>query len=81
VSHVILLYEPDEDCVDPLDPQRSPRRHYDVVSDDAIVVWFQPHGDPDGEGGEVGHIIGFGRFENVTNEQVREAINTMLDVT
>ena len=56
---------------------RHPRRHYDEAGEDAIVIWFQPHGDPDGEGGEVGHIVGFGRFENVTIDQTIEAIETL----
>lgn len=77
MSKVILLYEPDEDCVDPLDEHKTPRRHYDEAGEDAIVIWFQPHGDPDGEGGEVGHIVGFGRFENVTIDQTIEAIETL----
>lgn len=64
---IIVIYEPDEDCVDPKDTHQMGRRHVDVITDgDAIVMWRIPHGDQDGDGHEDLNVVGIGAYENVT---------------
>lgn len=63
---VLILFEPDETCVDPKDGALVGRKHYEMVqpSQDAIVMWRE-YGDAF-EGGYRTHIVGNGVFENVT---------------
>lgn len=69
---VAILYGPQEDCIDPKDRHKAPRRHFDLIPEDAdvAVIWRTPFGDPDGEGGFDTHIAAQGVFEGVTLDQL-----------
>ena len=74
---VLVLYEPDEECLDPLDDAKKGRRHVDTIEDDVLVVWRETHGDPDGDGHDAWHIAAMGIFQNVTPDEVKAAIEQL----
>lgn len=81
---IAVLYDPDESCVDPKDEHAQPRRHFDLVEGDAILMWVVPHGDLDGPEGADNHqdihVVGTGRFENVTIALANEAMGVLTDL-
>lgn len=68
---VLLLYEPQEDCVDPLDQHHTPRSHYDLIPEnaDCLLLWRQPIGDQDADGHLDVHVFGQGVMESITTEE------------
>ena len=81
---IIVLWEPDDECRDPLDKHGTPRRHYDEITGDAILMWLTDHGDPDGPEDDDNHqdihVAGMGRFENVTIDLANEAMGVLTDL-
>lgn len=74
---VLLLWDPDEKCVDPKDHHQEGRRHYDEVPTDAIVI-YETLRDPDEPDGHVDvTIAGSGIYENITIEGVQKALLTL----
>lgn len=68
---VVILYGPDEECVDPRDPHQSPRSHFDQASEDVIVVWRTVR-DPDSpDGDELWHFVGDGIFSEFVDEDIK----------
>lgn len=82
MSQVLIVYEPDDSCVDPLDEHGDGRRHVELIPDDAdcVVIWRKVQGDPDGAGHVDTHIYGMGTFANVTIEEVMAALAEMGEV-
>ena len=74
MSQVIIAFDPDPDCTDPLDTAHLPRRHAEVLTGDVIVIWRETIGDPDGNGRQRTHLWGSGIFENVTGKEARRAL-------
>lgn len=77
---VVILFEPDEDCVDPKDRAKIPRRHYDEVprSGDVIVMWRE-YGEAFRDGSRT-HYVGSGIFEHVREKDLDKAIAKLLRV-
>lgn len=74
---VLVMWEPDETCVDPADHGNAPRRHADVMDDDVLVVWRKQSGDPDGEGKVTWHVASMGVFENISAKDMRKAMRKL----
>lgn len=68
---VLLLYGPDEDCIDPLDSHQTPRTHYDAIPEDAdcLLLWRQPIGDQDRDGHQDVHVFGQGVLSSITTAE------------
>ena len=72
---VAIVWEPDPDLgLDPLDKAKMPRRLGEFIDSgsDAFVVWREWGEQFDG--GYRNHIVGMGIWENLTAEQVDEAL-------
>jgi hypothetical protein len=73
--NIAIVYEPLPDLgPDPMDEAKMPRRLGDFISSgmDAFVVWRE-YGDQF-EGGWRDHIVGQGIWENLTTEQIEQAL-------
>lgn len=77
---IIVLFDADDNCVDPLDEAATPRRHYDEVvsGGDSLVMWRE-YGDHF-KGGMRTHFVGSGVFENVQVKQLDKALRKLLSV-
>lgn len=85
MSTVIVAFDPDEDCVDPLDRHKTGRRHVEVIGDDqdCLVIWRTRVGDPDKAEDEDNHedihVVGFGTYESITLAQAHAALAEAMD--
>lgn len=69
---VAILFEPDEDCIDPRDTHKRPRTHYELLEGDVLVLWRDQTNVDRAEGTDDIHFVGDGVFENVTLKQLRK---------
>lgn len=71
---VVILYEGDPECVDPLDSHHEPRKHFEEVDGDVIVLWRTQTDVDSPEGHDDLHFVGQGIFGNVTIKQARQIL-------
>lgn len=85
MATVIIAFDQDEDCVDPLDAHKAPRRHVEVIPDgaDVLVIWRTKVGDPDKADDEDNHedihVVGMGVYESITLAQAHAALAEAID--
>lgn len=77
---VLVLYDGDEDCIDPLDKARQPRKHYDEIprEADVLVIYRDVVGNPDtNEGWPRWHMTGQGVFEHVRMKDFKKVLRKL----
>jgi hypothetical protein len=74
MSQVLIVFGPDDECIDPEDALAAPRRHVEVIDDDVIVIHRQY--DDRFEGGVRTLIFSKGIWEAIDTP----ALRAMLEV-
>ncbi len=78
--NIAIVFEPNPELgPDPLDHAQMPRRQGEFIAagSDAFVVWRE-WGD-DFEGGYRDHVVGMGIWENLTTDQIDDALAAIRD--
>jgi hypothetical protein len=77
VTRVVILWEPDDSCVDPLDSDANPRRHYDDAGLDFFLVWRQQVDADEPDGHDDIHVAAGGIFEHISLKQAQRIVRKM----